>query len=172
MKKHLACNIASRLIFSSPGAFDLKSAADDYIHAFEKRTGICFLMRYQLKARSYNSRQAEVIFQIFQEILMNIERHTYATKVCISLGEHADLFILMIKYNSRGTTKDLTILPECLGLNGMRGYVRLYSGELRISGIPNKGTSIVVGLPVKQDADAGNKQHCPQYKTLSSSVVT
>lgn len=161
MKKHLACNITSQWTFSSPGGFDLKSTTDDYIHAFEKGTGICFLMKYQLKAMSYNSRQAEVIFQIFREILMNIERHTRTTRVCISLGKHADIFILMITCNNRSTSEDLTIISECFGLNGMREYVRLYGGELRISGIPNKGTSMVVSLPVKQDADTGNKRHSP-----------
>lgn len=137
--------------------FDLHDTFDWYIRAFQERTGIRCEAKCQLQSRIAGGRQAAAIFQIFEEILINIARHAVATKVCVSLGDHAGIIILRVMDNGRGIAGDCLYSNDSRGLTGMRECARLCGGEFRINSGPDKGTTIVVSIPVKRDEVRGNR---------------
>jgi len=131
--------------------FDIQDTFAWYIHAFREKTGIICETKCQLHGRIAETRQAAALFQIFEEILINITRHADATKVCVSLGDHAGIMILRVMDNGRGIEEDSIHAHASRGLTGMRAYARLCGGEFRINGIPGKGTTAIVSIPVRRD---------------------
>jgi signal transduction histidine kinase len=137
--------------------YDLHDTFDWYTRAFQERTGIRCEAKCQLQSRIAGGRQVAAIFQIFEEILINIARHAAATKVCVSLGYHAGIMILRVMDNGRGIAGDCLYSNGSRGLTGMREYARLCGGEFRINSGLEKGTTIVVSIPVKQDEVRENR---------------
>jgi len=91
---------------------------------------------------------ATAIFRISQEALTNVVRHAKATRVDISLKEDNDALIFKIQDNGKGIEADEMFAPSSLGLMGMRERVRPFGGDLKITGTPKRGTSLIVTLPV------------------------
>jgi len=143
--------LSANILSPHDDGFDLHDTFDWYIRTFQERTGIRCEAKCRLQNRIAGGRQATAIFQIFEEILINIARHSAATKVCVSLGDHAGVMILRVTDNGKG------ISGECLGSNGfqgltgMREYARLCGGEFRINTGPDKGTTVIVSIPVRRD---------------------
>lgn len=130
-------------------SIDLQKIFTGCIHDFHERTGIHCETKFQLKDRNLNGSEIEAIFKSFQEILNNIARHANATNVLISMGEHAGMLMLLVKDNGIGITNDQVNSSNSSGIIRIKEYTRLYAGELRIKGIPEKGTTVIVNIPVK-----------------------
>jgi signal transduction histidine kinase len=60
----------------------------------------------------------------------------------------AGAFGLTIRDNGRGITEDEESGQFALGLLGMRERALLVGGEIEINGIPGKGTTVTVRLPI------------------------
>ena len=88
-----------------------------------------------------------VIFRIFQEILTNIILHAKATRVRISLKEEGGSIVLKVRDNGRGISNKQISDPKAFGLIGMRERVRPWGGEIKISGSPGKGTTVMATIP-------------------------
>jgi len=88
-----------------------------------------------------------VIFRIFQEILTNIILHAKATKVRISLKEKGPSIVLKVRDNGKGISNKQISDSKAFGLIGMRERVRPWGGEIKISGAPGKGTTVVASIP-------------------------
>jgi two-component system sensor histidine kinase UhpB len=93
--------------------------------------------------------RAAAIFRVFQEALTNIARHASATDVHVQLREVDGHFILEVHDNGRGISKQQMTGSKSLGLPGMRERVRHSSGKLAIEGIPDRGTTVLVRIPLK-----------------------
>jgi two-component system sensor histidine kinase UhpB len=89
------------------------------------------------------------IFRISQEALTNVARHARATRVDINLREQNGALVLKISDNGKGIMEDKIYAPSSLGLMGMRERIRPFGGELQITGIPRKGTTLSVTLPLE-----------------------
>lgn len=87
------------------------------------------------------------IFRIFQEILTNIILHAKATKVRISLKEKGSSIVLKVRDNGKGISNKQISDSKSFGLIGMRERVRPWGGEIKISGAPGKGTTVVASIP-------------------------
>jgi signal transduction histidine kinase len=88
-----------------------------------------------------------VIFRIFQEILTNIILHAKATKVKISLKEEGSSIVLKVRDNGKGISSKQISDSKAFGLIGMRERVHPWGGEIKISGAPGKGTTVVASIP-------------------------
>lgn len=88
-----------------------------------------------------------VIFRIFQEILTNIILHAKATNVKISLKEEGSSIVLKVRDNGKGISNKQISDSKAFGLIGMRERVRPWRGEIKISGAPGKGTTVVASIP-------------------------
>jgi signal transduction histidine kinase len=75
-------------------------------------------------------------------------RHAGATEVRASLKARDDMITLDVKDNGRGITEEEIANPNSFGLLGIRERVNFLGGDVAISGMRNKGTTIDVNIPL------------------------
>jgi len=115
---------------------------------FQDRTGVVVHCESGSDAIDLNQEQSIAVFRIFQEALTNILRHALATRVDVTVVNGAGAFGLTIRDNGRGITEDDKSGQFALGLLGMRERALLIGGEIEINGVPGKGTTVTVRLPI------------------------
>jgi PAS domain S-box-containing protein len=135
--------IASEL---RPGVLDdlgLAAAIEWQAQQFQDRAGI--ICNYTCSEDlPLTEDQSTAFFRIFQEALTNILRHANATKVDITLKQESDELILKIADNGRGITEEEKLGQRSLGLLGMRERAHLTGARIDISGLPGRGTTLIV----------------------------
>lgn len=94
-----------------------------------------------------------VIYRIFQEALNNIVKHAAANKVAICIRQKTDRVAFIIKDNGRGFELNAVwrrhVAERGLGLAAMDERARMLGGALDIASRKQKGTRIVLQLPVR-----------------------
>ncbi len=137
-----------------PGILDdigLSSAIAWYSEDFHKRTGIKCEIFLDVEDTNLKQDIAIAIYRIVQEALTNIARHAHATKSTIKLKEQENNIILKIMDNGIGITEEQIYNPKSFGLTGIRERVHLFEGEIKIMGVPNSGTTILIKIPICRD---------------------
>jgi signal transduction histidine kinase len=122
---------------------------------FQSRTNIRCSMRLP-DALDVPEDQATAIFRIFQEILTNVARHARANAVLISLKKTATSLQLRVADNGCGIEPAAIGSNQSLGLLGMRERAALLGGKLEIRGLPGRGTTVHVTLPLAASAVGAN----------------
>jgi PAS domain S-box-containing protein len=133
-----------------PGLLDdlgLLPAIEWQAQDFQSRTEIRCQFQFRGTDLKVDPDCATSLFRILQEALTNIVRHAGASLVKISLREDTGTIELSISDDGRGITQAQIHSPESLGIIGMRERLRPFGGELRLSGIPGKGTTVKVRVP-------------------------
>jgi two-component system, sensor histidine kinase LadS len=116
-----------------------------YIRKFKKNTGI----NVEISAFGFPPLHGEMalhIFRLLQEALHNIEKHAKATEVDIQLIGYEEELVITI--DDDGVGFDLSKNTKGLGLETMKSRVDAFSGTFEIASYPNKGTNILVKIPV------------------------
>ena len=126
----------------------LSEAVEWQAQNFQARTGIVCDCECSLDDVRLNRDQSTVVFRIFQEALTNVLRHAQATKVEVLMENLADEFVLTIKDNGRGITKDEKTAPLSLGILGMQERAHLAGGHVDVVGEPGHGTLVAVRIPL------------------------
>jgi len=117
---------------------------------FSNRTGVPCKLCLNDSLASFGRELDTTLFRICQEALTNIARHAQASQVVIRLKKREDVLILSIEDNGIGIRPEQVNSPRSFGLLGMRERVRLWQGELSISGAPGQGTKVQVVIPLKE----------------------
>ena len=141
-----------------PGLLDdlgLIPAIEWQAQEFEERTKIKCRVDLNSEDIELDQGLSTAIFRIFQEGLTNVARHANATRVRISMRKRAGKLIFKIQDNGRGITEREISDPKSFGLLGIRERIYPWGGELKINGIPNRGTTLAVILPLKRIRDTG-----------------
>lgn len=118
---------------------------------FQNRMGIkcdCFLTVDEIILPAEN---ITALFRIFQESLTNIAKHSQANRVSIELRNENNCYILEIKDNGKGISEEDLLKQNSFGLLGIRERSHLFGGSVQIKGIPGKGTTVSVTIPIQQD---------------------
>jgi PAS domain S-box-containing protein len=129
--------------------FGLPAAIEWHLNDFGQRAGLIYRFMCEAENIELDRDTAAAIFRIFQETLTNIARHANATHVDVQLHEVDGHFILEVQDNGRGISKQQLTGSNSLGLLGMRERVRHLSGKLVIEGVPDRGTTVLVRIPLK-----------------------
>ncbi len=90
------------------------------------------------------------IYRIMQEALTNVARHSQATQVSVSLKRKKKNLELRIRDNGKGIDERDITSSESLGIIGMRERILPFGAKLRLSGTPNKGTTVSVSFPIER----------------------
>jgi signal transduction histidine kinase len=130
---------------------DLSSALEWQIQEFRARTGIKTTFQSTVQNSPLNQDGVTAIFRILQETITNVSRHAQASAVQIKLIDNDDSIILEVKDNGRGITEEETKKPGSFGILGMRERVLLLGGTLTMTGIPGKGTTVRVEIPLSEN---------------------
>jgi PAS domain S-box-containing protein len=134
-----------------PGILDdlgLAAALEWQASKFETLTQIKCELSSNPKDIVVDSDRSTAIFRIFQEVLTNVIRHANATKVKASLKEEAGRIVLTVRDNGKGIEEKQLSNPKAFGLIGMRERAGFWGGEVKISGSPGKGTTVMVNIPL------------------------
>lgn len=135
-----------------PGLIDdlgLPAAIEWYCGEFQNRTGIKCDLDLDEKEHILEQDRSISVFRIFQESLTNVARHSKATKVHARLQFDDHTLKMEIRDNGVGITENQINSPKSLGLIGLKERVNPWGGEVIISGVHSKGTTVKVILPIK-----------------------
>lgn len=140
-----------------PGILDtlgLIAAIEWQAEEFSNRTGIKCEFSEQLPAQLSKLECETALFRIFQESLTNVARHSQATQVKASLTRRNGSLVLQVRDNGRGITQKEISDPHSIGLLGMRERAYIFGGEVSVSGLPGRGTTVIATIPI--DLNAGD----------------
>lgn len=118
-----------------------------------------------------------VLFRILQEGLTNVEKHSGATMVRVSLTERATHLRLVIHDNGRG----FILRPHTpskkrqLGLIAMRDRAELLGGHVQLFSEPNSGVRVMVTIPyhgraIDPRGQGGHRRHGNNHQTSTNTV--
>ncbi len=122
----------------------MKLAAED----FEKRTRVACEIIAKPQDMLLKGEISTEVFRIFQEALTNIARHAGAQRVVVSLRNAGGRFIMEVKDDGRGITKEQISDLKSIGLAGMRERAFVMGGSLTVAGARGKGTIITLSVPL------------------------
>ncbi|MCI0696834.1 response regulator [candidate division KSB1 bacterium] len=146
-----------------PGLLDdlgLAAAIEWQTGQFRQRTGIECEAALNLDGINLDRERSTMFFRILQEALTNVARHAQATKVKIGLTRREHKLLLKVRDNGKGITNSKIYESTSLGLIGMRERARHFRGKVKIRGIQNKGTILVVSMPLESaDSFVEVKRH-------------
>ncbi|MGE7690797.1 sensor histidine kinase [Lysinibacillus sp. NPDC097214] len=92
-----------------------------------------------------------MIYRLFQELLNNAIKHSYATTVEIRLQEMDDGFEIIYKDDGVGCNIEDIIVGESMGIQGMQERVKAFNGQFYIDSHVNEG--MFIRITVKEGSD-------------------
>lgn len=134
-----------------PGLLDdlgLTAALEWYCEDFQNRTGINCNLHLRPAEIAIDQKRSIAIFRILQEALTNVARHAHASEVKVNLGIKDHALEMKIVDNGIGITDEQVNDPQNLGLVGLRERVYPWNGHITIKGRPQKGTTVLVFIPL------------------------
>jgi signal transduction histidine kinase len=147
-----------------PGVLDdlgLTAAMEWQVEEFKKRTGIDARFTARPEEITPDPGRSTTIFRIFQETLTNIVRHAGADQVQIHLERTEAQLIMEVSDNGRGITEEQIANSNSLGLLGIRERVLLWGGTVQIHGVPERGTTLLVKIPLLPPGEAEEAPSSP-----------
>lgn len=90
------------------------------------------------------------IYRIVQECLNNIIKHADATKICLSCKHKDDICYISISDNGKGFITSVDNGKNHFGILCMKERIKLLRGNIHIDSVPEKGTSIMISIPLIQ----------------------
>lgn len=134
-----------------PGILDnlgLVAAVEWQAQDFQLRTGIRCTTSAMPAEAIWNRECSTACFRIFQETLTNVIHHAGATEVAVGMSVEAECLVLAIADNGRGISLEEAGSAKSIGLVGMRERVSLLGGEVVFAGVPGRGTTVTVRIPL------------------------
>ncbi|MGC2064281.1 MAG: GAF domain-containing sensor histidine kinase [Thermodesulfovibrionales bacterium] len=115
---------------------------------FTKRSGVRCVLKMPQDNPSLQSEVSTALFRVLQETLTNTTRHAGASEVsvCLKIG---DAILLEVRDNGKGITPENISNSTSFGIIGIQERIHALGGTVSITGIQDKGTTIVVKVPLK-----------------------
>ena len=93
----------------------------------------------------------EQLYRVGQEALANVVKHARASRATVRIATTGDTVSIVVSDDGRGFDP-AAVGPEHFGLRSMRGRVADLGGQLEITSIPGRGTSLRVEVPAQRDS--------------------
>lgn len=126
----------------------LPAGIEWYVRGFEKRTSVRCSVETSQDVSDLDKDLSLVLFRVLQEALTNVARHACAERVEIRLKRNGDSLLLKIRDNGRGISRDDIANPASFGIIGIRERIRFWGGKSTFSGVPGKGTTVTISIPL------------------------
>ncbi|QXP66875.1 tetratricopeptide repeat-containing sensor histidine kinase [Polaribacter sp. AHE13PA] len=140
--RDLSHTLVSSVLLKFGLKYALKDMADKYSNSqikIDTRVG---------ETRRYEQNFEIKVYNIIQEFINNILKHSKAEKAMIKLDESDGKLYLRISDDGVGFDKKKIIKKEGLGLNQIDARIQMMQGEFHIDTAPKNGTVIKVILPI------------------------
>jgi signal transduction histidine kinase len=138
-----------------PGVLDslgLAAAIEWQAADFQERTGITCEVAVDVKDAISDREFSTMCFRVFQETLTNIIRHAKATHVEVRLAQADRELVMTVRDNGRGISEGEVLHGRSIGLIGMRERVAQMGGHVFFFGLPNRGTTVTMRVPMPEGA--------------------
>jgi signal transduction histidine kinase len=142
--------IAAELRPSVLDQLGLAAALEWQGHEFAIRTGLEVIMHLCPDDCSVPDHLSSSVFRIFQESLTNVARHAGAKRVTIRLTQTRRWITLEVSDDGVGIPPERLEGTTSLGLVGMRERALACRGEIRITGHPGLGTTVLLKVPLRR----------------------
>ncbi|MGM9483824.1 response regulator [Roseateles sp. NT4] len=119
---------------------------------FERRTGIEAGLRIGEERLELPSGVPLVAYRTAQEALTNVSKHALATRVDIELSQDSGVLTLEIRDNGRGMGANDLAKERSFGIRGLHERAATVGGWVDLSSPPGGGTSLILTVPLAQDA--------------------
>jgi signal transduction histidine kinase len=133
-----------------PGKMGLIPAIKQLFAEFQKRTGITCDIRIEEDAFSIDNESAYAIYRVIQEGMTNIRNHSQASYVAAKIKGTADYFSFTMKDNGIGVSQEKINDHRSFGIIGMHERIIGMKGTITFKGVPGKGTTVHLKVPVNQ----------------------
>ncbi len=130
--------------------FGIGEAMKQHVIDFQEQSGTKCTFYQDPEEIILDENRSIALYRIFQGAINNIKWHSQATKVDVRLEEIGPNLKLTIKDNGKGIEEEQIKSSDSFGLIGMRERARYLRGELKIKGIPDKGTTVMLEIPIKK----------------------
>lgn len=140
--RDLSHTLVSSVLLKFGLNFALKDMADKYSNSeITIHTDLKDLRRYQqgFEIKAHN---------IIQEFVNNVLKHSKAKNATVYLEEKENKLFLRIEDDGQGFNIDEAINKDGLGINQIDARIQMMKGKFEIESEPNKGTTIIVELPI------------------------
>ena len=151
--------IASELRPRTLDDLGLPAALEAQALEFESRTGIHCSVTLPPELLTLDKDRSTAIFRIFQESLTNVARHANATRVEARLYRENDRIVFEVFDNGTGFDPEVARERKSLGLVGMQERALLLNGEFKAEGVPGRGTTIRLTIPLAPSITAESVRH-------------
>lgn len=116
-------------------------------------------------ARRLDEARELALFRAAQEALNNVERHSGANQLDVTVDYDSNGVILQIQDNGRGFQRpaDLghLVLKQHYGLVGIQERITPFHGELTVQSMPGAGTTLRIALPTSAQAQPHQRVQDP-----------
>lgn len=132
--------------------FSIKEVIEDHLNTFKELTGISGESEIDLEVTELDEKYSIALFRIIQEALNNIKWHSRAKTVKIRLKKKKNQIELIIKDNGVGIKEDDLTKPNAFGTMGMKERADFLGGSIEFNGLPGKGTTVTVNIPINPES--------------------
>jgi signal transduction histidine kinase len=149
-----SANLSVRQISAELGSvlldtLGLAATIEWYVHEFRKCTGIYYDLRIDdAVGATLAEEYATAIFHIFHEALSNIAQHARAEKIAIEVSITPQEVAMVVWDNGVGIAEPQAGNSISGGLAAIRKHASSLKGQCRVVGVPNRGTTLSVSLPL------------------------
>jgi two-component system sensor histidine kinase DegS len=124
---------------------------DDYLTRFQQDSGIEAFLNSQLGKRQSPATET-LVFRLLQEILVNVRKHSGATKVFVTLETVEGYVHVNVEDNGKGFIVEdamrRSISRGSIGLHSLIERIELADGAWSIESEPGKGARVTFRVPV------------------------
>lgn len=111
--------------------------------------------------KKYDMSLEIALFRMVQEAVTNIRKHSGARKALVKMEDKGRSLTLVIKDEGCGFDLErVANKSESYGIIGMKERVELLGGQVEIISVPDKGTQVIITVPLEGDANDGSNTSC------------
>jgi PAS domain S-box-containing protein len=132
--------------------FGLKAAILEQLEDFGQRTGIVCKSSLPDEDIAVDHKVDIAVYRMLQEILNNVSKHAHASQVEVILDIDEDRLALTVRDNGVGMSQQRFENTATHGLRGLHERATYLGGQVRFNAAEGKGTTVVIELPVLEQA--------------------
>lgn len=125
--------------------------------SFERRTGIKVRLRTSGEQFSASKPVLLAAYRTTQEALTNVSKYAECSLVTIDLSDAEGVLTVEITDNGKGIPDHEMKKPEAFGIRGLRERAKTVGGWLDVSTREQRGTSIILSVPLVESTSASFK---------------
>lgn len=119
----------------------------------EKNNKIKTSLTDQSNSYEFEEREQIILYRSINELLQNVLKHSKAVNVNVSFRLLTNDYRITVSDNGVGfdfeAMRDEAVLQKKFGLFSIMERIKYIGGEVLINAVPNKGTEVVINLPIK-----------------------